>query len=212
MSDSSQDGILDLWPTKFVRRTLPGFEEPTQTLIKLIRDMERVNKNLTTDYLAPDFFNLDDPAVGWLREQINLTVIDYLRAIGIDYDVKWTIQGWPNINRLGDYHDAHNHPGSYLSGTYYLKVPTVKEPMRNRADLRPSHITFYDPRPGVNMTAIAKDPYVDPEFTVLPEPGLLMMWPAFLSHFVHPNLSKDTRVTVSFNIVLRWQDHYRPTQ
>ncbi len=212
MSDSSQDGILDLWPTKLVRRTLPGFEEPTQTLIKLIRDMERVNKNLTTDYLAPDFFNLDDPAVGWLREQINLTVIDYLRAIGIDYDVKWTIQGWPNINRLGDYHDAHNHPGSYLSGTYYLKVPTVKEPMRNRADLRPSHITFYDPRPGVNMTAIAKDPYVDPEFTVLPEPGLLMMWPAFLSHFVHPNLSKDTRVTVSFNIVLRWQDHYRPTQ
>ena len=212
MTEPPQDGILDLWPTKLVRRTLPGFEEPTQALIKLIRDMERVNKNLTTDYLAPDFFNLDDPAVGWLREHINLTVVDYLRAIGIDYDVKWTIQGWPNVNRLGDYHDAHNHPGSYLSGTYYLKVPMVKEPMRNRADLRPSHITFYDPRPGVNMTAIAKDPYVDPEFTVLPEPGLLMMWPAFLNHFIHPNLSKDTRVSVSFNIVLRWQDHYRPTQ
>ncbi len=212
MSDTSQDGILDLWPTKLVRRHLTGFEEPTQALVKLIRDMERVNKNLTTDYLAPDFFNLDDPAVGWLREQINQTVIDYLRAIGIDYDVKWTIQGWPNINRLGDYHDAHNHPGSYLSGTYYLKMPGVKEPMRNRADLRPSHITFYDPRPGVNMTAIAKDPYVDPEFTVLPEPGLLMMWPAFLSHFIHPNLSKDTRVSVSFNIVLKWQDHYVPRQ
>lgn len=212
MTDTSQDGILDLWPTKLVRRHLPGFEEPTQALVKLIRDMERVNKNLTTDYLAPDFFNLDDPAVGWLREQINLTVVDYLRAIGIDYDVKWTIQGWPNINRLGDYHDAHNHPGSYLSGTYYLKMPGAKEPLRSRADLRPSHITFYDPRQGVNMTAIAKDPYVDPEFTVLPEPGLLMMWPAFLSHFVHPNLSKDTRVTVSFNIVLRWQDHYVPRQ
>lgn len=212
MSDSPQDGILDLWPTKLMHRHLPGFEEPTQALVKLIRDMERVNKNLTTDYLAPDFFNLDDPAVGWLREQINQTVVDYLRAIGIDYDVKWTIQGWPNINRLGDYHDAHNHPGSYLSGTYYLKMPGAKEPLRNRADLRPSHITFYDPRPGVNMTAIAKDPYVDPEYTVLPEPGLLMMWPAFLSHFIHPNLSKDTRVSVSFNIVLKWQDHYVPRQ
>ena len=84
MSDSPQDGILDLWPTKLMRRRLPGFEEPTQALVKLIRDMERVNKNLTTDYLAPDFFNLDDPAVGWLREQINQTVVDYLRAIGID--------------------------------------------------------------------------------------------------------------------------------
>ena len=47
---------------------------------------------------------------------------------------------------------------------------------------------------------------------MLPEPGLLMMWPAFLSHFIHPNLSKDTRVSVSFNIVLKWQDHYVPTQ
>jgi uncharacterized protein (TIGR02466 family) len=212
MSDQTPDGIIDLWPTKLVRRHLPDFEAPTQALIKLIRDMERVNKNLTTDYLAPDFFNKDEPAINWLREHVNATVVDYLRAIGIDYDVRWTIQGWPNINRLGDYHDAHNHPGSYLSGTYYLKVPAVKEPMRNRTDVRPSQITFYDPRPGVNMTAIAKDPYVDPEYTVLPEPGLLMMWPAFLNHFIHPNLSKETRVSVSFNIVLKWQDHYVPRQ
>ena len=212
MSDQPQDGILDLWPTKLVRRHLPGFEEPTQAMVKLIRDMERVNKNLTTDYLAPDFFNQDHPAVNWLRDHVNATVVDYLRAIGIDYDVKWLIQGWPNVNRLGDYHDAHNHPGSYLSGTFYLKVPTVKEPMRNRDDVRPSHITFYDPRPGINMNSISKDPYVDPEFTVLPEPGLLMIWPAFLNHFIHPNLSKETRVTVSFNIVLKWQDHYLPQQ
>ncbi|MAO56003.1 MAG: hypothetical protein CMM61_09910 [Rhodospirillaceae bacterium] len=211
MTDAA-DGILDLWPTKLVRRHLPDFEEPTQAMVKLIRDMERVNKDLTTDYLAPDFFNKDEPSINWLREQVNATVVDYLRAIGIDYDVRWSIQGWPNINRLGDYHDAHNHPGSYLSGTYYLKVPTVKEPMRNRPDVRPSNITFYDPRPGINMNSIKGDPYVDPEFTVTPEPGLLMMWPAFLNHFIHPNLSKETRVTVSFNIVLKWQDHYLPTQ
>lgn len=206
------DGIVDLWPTKLLRKHLPEFEEPTQALVKLIRDLERTNKNLTTDYLAPDFFNMDEPSVGWLREHINRTVIEYLSAIGIDYDVSWTIQGWPNINRLGDYHDAHNHPGSYLSGTYYLKMPGAKEPMKNRDDLRPSHITFYDPRPGINMNSIKNDPYVDPEYTVLPEPGLLMMWPAFLNHFIHPNLSKETRVTVSFNIVLKWQDHYLPTQ
>ena len=206
------DGIIDLWPTKLYRRHLPDFQEPTEALVKLVRDMERLNRNLTTDYLAPDFFNLDEPAVGWLRDHVNAAVIDYLRAIGIDYDVKWTIQGWPNVNRLGDYHDAHNHPGSYLSGTYYLKIPEGRETTRNRADLRPSHITFYDPRPGVNMTAIKGDPYIDPEYTVLPEPGLLMMWPAFLHHFIHPNLSKDTRVSISFNIVLKWQPHYLPQQ
>ena len=43
MTDAA-DGILDLWPTKLVRRHLPDFEEPTQAMVKLIRDMERVNK------------------------------------------------------------------------------------------------------------------------------------------------------------------------
>lgn len=212
MSDPTQDGVIDLWPTKIVRRRLPDCEEPNQALIKLIRDLERVNKNLTTDYLAPDFFNRDEPPINWLRDQVNATVIDYLRAIGIGYPVNWTVQGWPNVNRLGDYHDMHNHPGSYLSGTYYLKIPAGKEPMRNRNDVRPSCITFYDPRPMVNMNAIAGDPYIDPEFTVTPEPGLLMMWPGFLNHFVHPNLSKETRVTVSFNIVLKRTDDMVPHQ
>jgi hypothetical protein len=29
---------------------------------------------------------------------------------------------------------------------------------------------------------------------------------------VHPNLSKDQRISVSFNIVLKWSDHYLPEQ
>jgi hypothetical protein len=91
-------------------------------------------------------------------------------------------------------------------------VPKGREPLKTRADLRPGHISFYDPRPGVNMTAIKGDPYVDPEFTVAPEPGLLMMWPGFINHFVHPNLSKQARITISFNIVLKWSDDYLPDQ
>ena len=112
---------------------------------------------------------------------------------------------------MGDYHDLHNHPHSYLSGTYYVKIPRLAEAGR-RKDLRPNRITFYDPRPGINMGSIRNDPYVDPEFTILPVPGQLMLWPAFLNHFVHPNLSKETRVSISFNIILKWADHYLPSQ
>ena len=139
-------------------------------------------------------------------------VIDYLKSVGINYAVDWQIHAWTSINRRGDYHDTHNHPHSYLSGSYYLKVP-IKAPLRkNRKDLRPNHITFYDPRPGVNMLSIKNDAYIDPEFTLFPEPGLLLLWPGFLNHFVHPNLSDETRISISFNIVLKWHDHYLPDQ
>ncbi len=203
---------LDLWPTKFVRRQLEDIEAANQSLIDLVRGLERQHRDLTTDYRAPDLFNCNDPGVNWLRDQVNQTVVDYLAHLGMDYPIDWIVQGWPNINRLGDYHDAHNHPRAYLSGTYYAQVPESREPLKTRNDLRPGRITFYDPRPGVNMTAIKGDPYVDPEFTVDPAPGLLLLWPAFINHFVHPNLSKQTRISISFNIVLKWSDDYLPDQ
>ena len=126
--------------------------------------------------------------------------------------MNWQIHAWANINRAGDYHDPHNHPHAYLSGTYYLKMPGEGAKKRQRSDVRPNAITFYDPRTGFNMSSIRNDPYVDPELTVMPKPGLLMMWPAALMHFVHPNLSDETRISLSFNIVLKWSDEYLPTQ
>ncbi|MBL4691468.1 MAG: hypothetical protein JKY68_08445 [Rhodospirillales bacterium] len=205
-------GITDLWPTRILHRRVGGCEAWNKELIKLVREMDRATKNLTTDYLEQDLFNMDHPAVNWLREEVNGTVIEYLRNLGIDYPVNWTITGWPNVNRFGDYHDPHNHPWSYLSGTYFVKMPTTREPLQTRSDVRPGCITFYDPRQGVNMMAIKNDPYVEPEHTVLPEPGLVMLWPAFVKHFVHPNLSKQTRISISFNIVLKWSDDYLPDQ
>ncbi len=206
------EGLVDLWPTTVVQRRLPGHEGPNGELLGLVRELERANRDLTTDYLAPDLFNREHAGVAWLRGHVNDTVIGYLRHFGIDYPVDWTVQGWANVNRFGDYHDAHNHPHSYLSGTYYVKIPSTTEKLRGRKDLRPGCITLYDPRPGVNMGAIKGDPYVDPEYTVAPEPGMLLMWPAFINHFVHPNLSKQPRVSISFNIVLKWSDEYLPEQ
>lgn len=206
-----ENGVIDLWPTKLLRRRLDDFDEPNRLLLKLIREMEKANRNLTTDYRDNNLLNLDHPGANWLRGEVNGSVIQYLQTIGIDYPVDWQIHAWANVNRMGDYHDLHNHPHCYLSGTYYVKVPTGAA-TGGRSDLRPNRITFYDPRPGVNMVSIKNDPYIDPEYTVMPEPGLLLLWPAFLNHFVHPNLSKETRVSISFNIILKWADHYLPTQ
>lgn len=113
---------------------------------------------------------------------------------------------------MGDYHDPHNHPYAYLSSTYYVRVPASRAPLRNRSDVRPGCITFYDPRGAVNMTAIKEDPQMDPEFTVAPTPGTILLWPAFLMHFVHPNLSEEPRISISFNVVINNPTDYLPRQ
>ncbi|MDH3474250.1 MAG: 2OG-Fe(II) oxygenase family protein [Rhodospirillales bacterium] len=206
------DGFRRLWPTIIVERSLPGHEAANTALLQVIEELEAANRDLTTDYLGGNFLALENPAAQWLRDCVNKTVVDYFKHLGMDYALNWSLQGWANINRLGDYHDLHNHPHAYLSGTYYVKLPDGPPKIGARRDLRPGCITFYDPRGAVNMTAVKRDPYIEAEFTLRPKAGTILMWPAFLHHFVHPNLSDEPRVSVSFNVVLKWSDDYLPAQ
>jgi uncharacterized protein (TIGR02466 family) len=205
-------GFETLWPTIFLQRSLPGHEAANRVLLQTLMGQDAAQADMTTDYLSGNLFTLEDPALQWLRDCVNKTVIDYFRHLGMDYPINWSLQAWANINRLGDYHDAHNHPRAYLSDTYYVRVPEPGAEIGSRKDLRPGCITFYDPRGAVNMTAIKRDPYIEAEYTLRPAAGTILLWPAFLNHFVHPNLSKEPRVSISFNVVLKWSENYLPEQ
>jgi uncharacterized protein (TIGR02466 family) len=98
---------------------------------------------------------------------------------------------WANINPPGAYHPTHNHPNNYLSGVYYVSVPTAG-----------SEILFQDPRP----------------FMVMPKPrefsrltanaansackeGRLLIFPAWLRHSVPANDGQSERISISFNLM-----------
>ena len=206
------DGFVTLWPTVVLKRMLPGAERANDELARLIEALEKRHRDLTTDYRSDNLFTMENAATAWLKDCINITVGDYFRHLEMDYDIRWSLQAWANVNRFGDYHDYHNHPHAYLSGTYYVRVPDDREPLETRKDSRPGRLTLYDPRACANMTAIRGDPYVDPEFTVEPRPGMVLLWPAFINHFVHPNLSRTPRISISFNVMLDWSDDYLPSQ
>ncbi len=211
-NDTGSGGFKALWPTLLLERSLPGHDAANPLLRQLIAQLEDQNRDLTTDYRDDNLFTRDHPAVQWLKDCVNKTVIDYLRQAGLDYPVNWTLQAWANINRQGDYHDLHNHPHAYLSGTYYVAIPESPASIGSRRDLRSGCITFYDPRGAVNMTAIKGDPNIEAEHTLRPQAGTILLWPAFLHHFVHPNLTEQERVSISFNVVLKWSDDYLPKQ
>jgi len=199
---TDSDGFLQLWPVLFLQRALPSPERANAELERLILAGDAERPQLTTEYRDGNLFAGRNAALDWLRQCIHKTASDYCVRAGMRYPIDWTLHGWANVNRLGDYHDPHNHPHAYLSGTYYVRVPTARATPRNRADVRPGCISFYDARV-TNMAAIRDDPQSEPEFTVAPAAGMILLWPAFLMHFVHPNLSDEPRVSISFNLMVK---------
>ncbi len=211
---TDEEGFRALWPTLLLQRELPGHEAANPLLQELIEREEESHADLTTDYRAGNLLAVDHPVIAWLRECVNKTAVDYLKRCGLDYEVEWTLQGWASINRFSDYHDLHNHPHAYLSGSYYVAVPAqpTRRQLPGRADRTPGAISFYDPRPQANMTAIRGDPQIEAEHLVQPTAGTILMWPAFLHHLVHPNLAQEPRISISFNLVLKQSADYLPAQ
>jgi uncharacterized protein (TIGR02466 family) len=93
----------------------------------------------------------------------------------------------------GDFHSRHEHANSVLSGIFYLKVPEGSSPIR-----------FYDPRNHGKFLNLPVEEwaYTNWEyFNVQPKDGLLLVWPAWLSHEVTANNSIEGRTTCVFNLV-----------
>lgn len=212
MSDSSNITVefTALWPTTFLRDRLPGAENANILLKEIVEDLDKKSRDMTTQYLEGNFFEIDHPVVHWLRDCVNRCAVQYAEHAGIDYQMDWYLQAWPNVNRFGDYHNLHNHPHSWLSGTYYVQVPSGTPKVQGRSDLNPGAISFFDPRPQANMLAVKGDGQVEAEHRIMPEPGMLLIWPAFLHHLVHPNLFEENRISISFNVVLNWREDYVP--
>lgn len=189
------------WATLLVRRRLPGFEPPTDALAALILDQEARERDFTARYQEQNFFARPDTAVRWLNEQVDQTATAFLRQVGIERKLSWSLFAWYNVNRYGDHHAPHTHPRSYLSGTYYVRVPAAPAG-RDDPHAQPACISFYDPRSGANMVTAGNDRDARSAFTVRPSPGTLLMWPSQLQHQVHPNLSEEHRITISFNLAL----------
>lgn len=201
MSATPRMAFNGLWPTLLVSRRLPGFEEPNAGLAAYIAEQEAREADYTARYQEQNFFSSERPAVRWLRDQIDQTATAFLRQVGVERSRSWTIFGWYNVNRFGDHHAPHTHPKCYLSGTYYVRVP----PPRAGADdprSQPACISFYDPRTAANMVTVGSEPDARAAHVVRPSAGSLLLWPSPVQHSVHPNLSEEQRISISFNLII----------
>ena len=141
------------------------------------------------------FFNLEDKApkkflqnIGEFLEKI------IVNEMGWEYypeKVKVLVM-WSIINKKGSFNIQHNHPNSYLSGSYYVKFSKNS-----------GKINFFDPKEQKNIRYPHTKKYTELSAAVTsiePEEGNLLLFPSYLYHSVDENKSDDERIVISFNI------------
>ena len=105
---------------------------------------------------------------------------------------------WFNVNYYKDYNIAHDHFDAYnkLSGVYYVKAP------KDCGKLQLYHPSkFVEYSWGTNIPEGHHNEYTGSIWRHAPQPGKLIIFPAWLEHSVEHSLSKSPRVSFSFNIV-----------
>jgi len=106
----------------------------------------------------------------------------------------YSAHAWANVNRAGDYNASHVHPGHHLSAVYYVSTGDVvaDNPMDGILELR-------DPRPAAEFLQ-SPGPLSNGSLLIKPRAGLLLLFPAWLEHFVHPYHGGGQRISIAVNI------------
>ena len=104
---------------------------------------------------------------------------------------------WANVNGAGAINISHVHPGSILSGVYYVTLPKNSG---NLGLMNPNILNFFFDAPG-GVETFTEGPtlFTTGHIFRKSKPGGLLIFPSHLSHHVLPNLSKQQRISLSFN-------------
>ncbi len=114
----------------------------------------------------------------------------------------WTMQAWANVNGPGESNIAHYHAGSFWSGTYYVddggcaSDPSLGGEFE-MIDPRGAAPAMYAP----TLRFAGEDGLsAGSGETIQPRPGLLVLFPSWLSHQVRPYRGTALRISLAFNL------------
>lgn len=185
---------------------------PTPVITDELRGAERLNAELETLIMgrqdADPGHKLSNRG-GWQSEHDfarwggapGKRLIDHALALADSHTTggqpgkpRWTCDAWANVSGSGHFNMPHVHSATFWSAVYYVAV----------GDGEGGELVLHDPRmPGLNMYA----PHLrlrglGPEVIakVAPKPGLMVLFPGWLSHSVEPWQGKGQRISVAMNI------------
>ncbi|HYZ33626.1 MAG TPA: TIGR02466 family protein [Crenalkalicoccus sp.] len=141
-----------------------------------------------------DFFHRAEPGCAALRTHILEALRQATLRVAPEFDFAQRalqVEGWVNVNGQGGYNTPHDHPGWAWSGSYYVAQP--------EATGRSGMIEFLDPRTNVAVVTVERAACFLSKAQFRPPAGEIIVFPAYLKHWVYPNEQAEERVSVAFN-------------
>ena len=182
-----------LFPTKILSSEDTNFSSYRDDMIQWMIDYSykhtTVAKSNQGGYQSPDQFYLEEsfaPYLNRISEHLISTIDEYTRddrsCLHLD-DLKLSNM-WFNFNYENCYNVQHTHPGCVLSGVLWIQIP----------EEQPIVFSCFD-----EFTRATYEKYTNE--SLVAKEGQLLLFPAHLPHRVDINRSKNTRISISFNII-----------
>jgi uncharacterized protein (TIGR02466 family) len=109
------------------------------------------------------------------------------------------VESWFHITNDGGFHDSHRHHHCSWCGIYYMQAGDI-EPPAPGGSARNGVNRFYSPI-GLGGTFLDEGNahLQNTDFDVIPEDGILMLFPSYLAHSALPYRGEQDRIAIAFN-------------
>lgn len=141
----------------------------------------------------PDLATRPEPAIQQLMSRFTDAATSYLRSVAGQQRVLlpegfgYAVEAWAMVVRRGDHMTLHDHAEAQLSSVYYADAGDGE-----------AMLSLVDPRRGnLRFPGLALDPT---QFNLRPETGMIVVFPGWMQHFVHPYTGSRPRVSIAANL------------
>jgi len=163
----------------------------------ITKNKKQVKKSNVGGYHSPDL-SKDEKEFQEFLEEITNEANSLIKHYGFNNELIVS-NFWLNVNGYKDYNETHTHPGSILSGVYYVDVPKNSGEIIFENGEKNLISSFWN-----NLTVKNYTPLNSVKHLYKPKNNLLLIFPSWLSHYVLPNLNeKQKRLSISFNFEIK---------
>lgn len=137
---------------------------------------------------------IDAPELSSLKLDFQNCINDYADQIMHIKNQIYITSSWLNVSSANQHHNLHNHPNSILSGCFYIKVNDSQPTINFSRTTQP--FLF-------NLDHHSFNSFNSTEWSLPVEDNMLILFPSSCYHYVKPNLTKNKRISLSFDTFIK---------